>query len=285
MSHVSTVDLHALYASRAIAKTRAFLHRAINPGAAAAAAAGGSNASGSSGGGGGGSAAAGGGGGGGGGGQNSAGHHNGHASSSSGLSKSPNTNASGWGGGGGGGNGAQSLADRAVVVAEINRRDHLGRTVLHLAVVEQDPWALDWVELLLAVPGCAVNLQDTESGWSALHRALYSGVSRPGRLFRARAARKEAKQTAELFLFDRTLPPLDCSFAATISIPASKTTKASRRLTSSTRPSTGPTRSPTRSAPTLPTPAESNSSRGVRTATTRSGSRVIANARSLNGST
>jgi hypothetical protein len=38
------------------------------------------------------------------------------------------------------------------------------------------PWALDWVELLLAVPGCAVNLQDTESGWSALHRALYSGA-------------------------------------------------------------------------------------------------------------
>lgn len=195
MSHVSTVDLHALYASRAIAKTRAFLHRAINPGAAAAAA-GGSNASGSSSGGGGAGPGGGGGGnGGGGGGQNSAGHSNGHASS--GLSKSPNTNASGWGGGG-----AQSLADRAVVVAEINRRDHLGRTVLHLAVVEQDPWALDWVELLLAVPGCAVNLQDTESGWSALHRALYSGVSRP-RFFSLVGvflrAPPERGKTAELF--------------------------------------------------------------------------------------
>ncbi|GAA5990096.1 hypothetical protein JCM10908_005820 [Rhodotorula pacifica] len=168
MSNASTVDLHALYASRAIAKTRAFVHRAINPGAA------GGNSGATSGGGGnagqnGGAIGAGGGGGGGGG------------SAASGLSKSPNANASGWGSGG-----AQGLADRAAVVAELNRRDHLGRTVLHLAVVEQDAWALDWVELLLAVPGCAVNLQDTESGWSALHRALYSGNIAAARLLLCR---------------------------------------------------------------------------------------------------
>ena len=54
--------------------------------------------------------------------------------------------------------------------AEVNRRDWLGRTVLHLAVTELAPWSLDWVQLLLAVPGLQVNAVDVESGWSALHR-------------------------------------------------------------------------------------------------------------------
>ncbi|KAI5481874.1 BTB domain and ankyrin repeat containing protein [Pseudohyphozyma bogoriensis] len=63
----------------------------------------------------------------------------------------------------------------AAISAEINRRDYLGRTVLHLAVTELAEWALDWVELLLSVPGLQVNAADTESGWSALHRALYAG--------------------------------------------------------------------------------------------------------------
>jgi len=66
--------------------------------------------------------------------------------------------------------------EKQVVFAEVNRRDYLGRTVLHLAVMEKDSWALDWVELLLKVPGIQVNLPDLESGWTALHRALYSGV-------------------------------------------------------------------------------------------------------------
>ncbi|BGP49680.1 hypothetical protein JCM10450v2_005585 [Rhodotorula kratochvilovae] len=87
---------------------------------------------------------------------------------SSGMSRSPSHN-SGWAGGGGG-----SL-ERQAVAAELNRRNHLGLTVLHLAVTEDEPWALDWVELLLAVPGLQVNAPDAESGWSALHRALYAG--------------------------------------------------------------------------------------------------------------
>ncbi|GAA5880086.1 hypothetical protein JCM3774_003304 [Rhodotorula dairenensis] len=178
MSNVSTVDLHALYASRAIAKTRAFVHRAIHPGGGGNTGGGGSGGGGGGGGGFGSGGALHGGGGVGGAGASTPG---------GGLSKSPNANVSGWGGAGGGGIGAQStLADRAAVVAEINRRDHLGRTVLHLAVVEPDAWALDWVELLLAVPGCLVNLQDTESGWSALHRALYSGNIAAARLLLCR---------------------------------------------------------------------------------------------------
>lgn len=130
MSLASTTDIHALYASRAIAKARTFVRSASAGGA------GGSGGNGANGGGG-------------------------------VLSKSPNMG--GWGGGGGN-------ADKAAIAAEVNRRDYLGRTVLHLAVIESEPWALDWVELLLGVPGLAVNAQDTESGWSALHRALYAGV-------------------------------------------------------------------------------------------------------------
>ena len=54
--------------------------------------------------------------------------------------------------------------------AETNRRDWLGRTVLHLAVTELAEWAVEWVELLLSVSGLQVNAVDLESGWSALHR-------------------------------------------------------------------------------------------------------------------
>lgn len=58
----------------------------------------------------------------------------------------------------------------AIVNAEVNKKDHLGRTVLHLAVMEVAEWALEWVEVLLTVPGLAVNAVDTESSWTALHR-------------------------------------------------------------------------------------------------------------------
>lgn len=58
----------------------------------------------------------------------------------------------------------------AAMLAEVNRRDEAGRTVLHLAASEVGEWALEWLELLLAIPGLQVNALDKESGWSALHR-------------------------------------------------------------------------------------------------------------------
>jgi hypothetical protein len=76
-----------------------------------------------------------------------------------------------------GGFAAGGSVEKQMVFAEVNRRDYLGRTVLQLAVMEKESWALDWVELLLKVPGLQVNLGDSESGWTALHRALYAGVS------------------------------------------------------------------------------------------------------------
>ena len=58
---------------------------------------------------------------------------------------------------------------------DVNARDWLGRTVLHLAVSAVDVSALEYVKLLLSHPSIDVNVLDTESHWSALHRALYVG--------------------------------------------------------------------------------------------------------------
>ena len=54
----------------------------------------------------------------------------------------------------------------------INRRDLQGRTVLHLAVSKPDERNLEFVHTLLACPTINVNLQDYESGWTALHRSV-----------------------------------------------------------------------------------------------------------------
>lgn len=59
--------------------------------------------------------------------------------------------------------------------AEVNRRDYFGRTVLHLLSASDDPAANDYFQLLLSHPSVNVNMQDRESGWTALHRALYAG--------------------------------------------------------------------------------------------------------------
>ncbi|KAK4052965.1 hypothetical protein OIO90_004089 [Microbotryomycetes sp. JL221] len=146
MSGAPLFDLHSLYRERSIKKARGFLSRS------------GSNTGGVGGGSGGG------------------GNNNGGVGGSNSLSRSP---------GGAFAGGTQFMAT-AAFNAELNRRDWLGRTVLHLAVTELASWALDWVELLLAVPGLQVNAVDNESGWSALHRALYAGNVAAARLLLAR---------------------------------------------------------------------------------------------------
>lgn len=47
--------------------------------------------------------------------------------------------------------------------------------MLHLLCASDDPAALDFLQLLLTHPSVNCNLQDQESGWTALHRALYAG--------------------------------------------------------------------------------------------------------------
>lgn len=63
----------------------------------------------------------------------------------------------------------------SVMSCDVNARDWLGRTVLHLACATVEPSSLEYVRLLLAHPATNINLQDTESHWTALHRALYHG--------------------------------------------------------------------------------------------------------------
>ena len=59
--------------------------------------------------------------------------------------------------------------------ADVNSRDGFGRTLLHHAASSRQPNAIDFVTALLAVPYLDLYAQDTESGWTALHRALYFG--------------------------------------------------------------------------------------------------------------
>jgi inhibitor of Bruton tyrosine kinase len=58
---------------------------------------------------------------------------------------------------------------------DVNARDSLGRTPLHLASAMTEPSSAEYVRMLLKCPGINVNLPDRESGWTALHRAMYIG--------------------------------------------------------------------------------------------------------------
>lgn len=61
---------------------------------------------------------------------------------------------------------------------DINVRDAQGRSALHLVASSLDPNALEFLRMLLeSLPksNLQVNAQDLESGWTALHRALYVG--------------------------------------------------------------------------------------------------------------
>lgn len=58
---------------------------------------------------------------------------------------------------------------------DVNARDALGRTVLHLACASTHPSAPTYVRLLLAHPHIQPNAQDAESHWTPLHRAMYHG--------------------------------------------------------------------------------------------------------------
>ena len=60
----------------------------------------------------------------------------------------------------------------AALITDVNARDWLGRTVLHLACTVSARPATEYVRLLLAHPGIDVNLQDVESHWTALAPCL-----------------------------------------------------------------------------------------------------------------
>ncbi|KAJ9628354.1 hypothetical protein H2204_009329 [Knufia peltigerae] len=71
--------------------------------------------------------------------------------------------------------GAGKAGGVIVTRAELNAKDNFGRTLLHHAASLQTDHALPFVKTLLDLPFIDLYAQDTESGWTALHRALYFG--------------------------------------------------------------------------------------------------------------
>lgn len=59
--------------------------------------------------------------------------------------------------------------------ADINARDHYGRTLLHHVASSPKPTAAKFAHALLEISFLDIYAQDWESGWTALHRALYAG--------------------------------------------------------------------------------------------------------------
>ncbi|KAK0709816.1 hypothetical protein B0T26DRAFT_652768 [Lasiosphaeria miniovina] len=59
--------------------------------------------------------------------------------------------------------------------SEVNSRDHAGLTILLRAASSSAENAISFVEALVEHPAIDIYAQDPESGWNALHRALYAG--------------------------------------------------------------------------------------------------------------
>lgn len=59
--------------------------------------------------------------------------------------------------------------------SEINARDSFGRTLLHHVASSTKPTAPAFAQALLDISFIDIYAQDLESGWTALHRALYAG--------------------------------------------------------------------------------------------------------------
>lgn len=59
--------------------------------------------------------------------------------------------------------------------SEVNSRDHAGLTILLRAASTTSEHAVAFVQALLDHPAIDLYVQDPESGWNALHRALYAG--------------------------------------------------------------------------------------------------------------
>lgn len=59
--------------------------------------------------------------------------------------------------------------------ADVNGKDGFGRTLLHHIASSRNETAIGFATALLEVPFLDLYAQDAESGWTALHRALYFG--------------------------------------------------------------------------------------------------------------
>ena len=73
------------------------------------------------------------------------------------------------------GNSSSSRSATPLSRAELNARDVHGRTLLHLVASSPKRTAVEFANALLEIPFLDIYAQDGESGWTALHRALYAG--------------------------------------------------------------------------------------------------------------
>ncbi|KAK4162856.1 BTB/POZ domain-containing protein 1 [Cladorrhinum sp. PSN259] len=81
---------------------------------------------------------------------------------------------------------------------EVNSRDHVGLTVLLRAASSTTENAGSFVEALLEHPAIDIYVQDPESGWNALHRALYAGNISIARLLLEKERKDLTAHTASL---------------------------------------------------------------------------------------
>lgn len=79
--------------------------------------------------------------------------------------------------------------------AEVNSRDHAGLTLLLRAASSPSDKAIAFVHALLDHPAIDLHVQDPESGWNALHRALYAGNMSIARLLLEKERRNLTGQT------------------------------------------------------------------------------------------
>ncbi|KAK4230183.1 BTB/POZ domain-containing protein 1 [Podospora fimiseda] len=95
----------------------------------------------------------------------------------------------------GGGSGARGNGGLG---KEVNSRDHVGLTVLLRAASSTSENAVSFVEALLEHPAIDIYVQDPESGWNALHRALYAGNISIARMLLEKERRDLTAHTASL---------------------------------------------------------------------------------------
>lgn len=88
----------------------------------------------------------------------------------------------------------------ALSKTDVNGRDHVGLTILLRAASSPAPNAVNFAEALLAHPATDIYIQDPESGWNALHRALYNGNISIARLL----LEKERRDMTESLGFNTT---------------------------------------------------------------------------------
>ena len=82
--------------------------------------------------------------------------------------------------------------------SEVNSRDHVGLTILLRAASSTAENAVAFVEALLEHPAIDIYAQDPESGWNALHRALYVGNISIARLLLEKERKDLTGHTASL---------------------------------------------------------------------------------------